>query len=68
MGSRAEWDAFFGGVPATVTCEFCGRLHKLERRLREPQVLFMVCHDCERGLRVTVTHDDLAAARRVPAG
>lgn len=55
VGSGSEGDA----VHIIVTCECCGRRHSLARRVDRPQTLHLVCHDCERCLRVEVTARDM---------
>jgi hypothetical protein len=53
-------------VHIIVTCECCGRRHSLARTVDRPQTLHLVCHDCERCLRVEVTARDMK--REVPLG
>ena len=31
----------------TITCEDCGRRHRLERPVGESGTIWIVCHDCE---------------------
>jgi hypothetical protein len=31
----------------TITCEDCGRRHRLERPVDESGAIWIVCHDCE---------------------
>jgi hypothetical protein len=38
--------------PITVTCEECGHRHNLDQMRRDPDVIWLVCHDCELPLRV----------------
>jgi RNase P subunit RPR2 len=33
-----------------ITCERCGRRHRLERRRTEPEAIRLVCHGCEMSL------------------
>ena len=35
------------GKEATITCEGCGYRNRLERRLRTPERVWIVCHQCE---------------------
>lgn len=35
----------------TITCEDCGRRHRLERSVEQPGPIWIVCHDCELPLR-----------------
>jgi hypothetical protein len=30
-----------------ITCPTCGRRNSLERRLREPETVDIICHGCE---------------------
>ncbi len=53
-------------VHIIVTCECCGRRHSLARPVDRPQVLHLICHDCERCLRVEVSARDMR--RDVPLG
>lgn len=48
---------------AIVTCECCGHRQTVARAIRRPESFFLVCHDCERSLRVDVTSDDIRAAQ-----
>lgn len=38
----------------TITCEECGRRHRLERTIDEPGPIWIVCHDCELPLRAVL--------------
>lgn len=38
----------------TITCEDCGRRHRLERMVADPGELWIVCHDCEVPLRAVL--------------
>jgi hypothetical protein len=38
----------------TITCEECGRRHRLERTIDEPGPIWIVCHDCELPLRAAL--------------
>jgi hypothetical protein len=38
----------------SITCDECGRRHRLERTVHERDLLWIVCHDCELTLRVVV--------------
>jgi hypothetical protein len=53
-------------VHVIVTCECCGRRHSLARAVDRPQVLHLICHGCERCLRVEVSARDMR--RDVPLG
>lgn len=52
---------------AIVTCECCGHRQTVARPIRRPQVFYVVCHDCERSLRVEVSDADLQAAELAAA-
>jgi hypothetical protein len=45
----------------TITCEDCGRRHRLERSVTEPGPIWIVCHACETPLRA-----DLETAHTAP--
>jgi len=47
---------------AIVTCECCGHRQTVARPIRQPETFFLVCHDCERSLRVEVSAADIRAA------
>jgi transcription elongation factor Elf1 len=47
----------------TITCEDCGRRHRLERSVDEPGSIWIVCHDCELPLRA-VLEDNVQSAER----
>jgi hypothetical protein len=38
----------------TITCEECGRRHRLERTVDETGPIWIVCHDCELPLRAVL--------------
>jgi hypothetical protein len=38
----------------TITCEECGRRHRLERPVAEPGSIWIICHDCELPLRAVL--------------
>ena len=38
----------------TITCEECGRRHRLERTIDESGPIWIVCHDCELPLRAVL--------------
>jgi hypothetical protein len=38
----------------TITCEDCGRRHRLERSVEQPGPIWIVCHDCELPLRAVL--------------
>ena len=48
---------------AIVTCECCGHRQTVARAIDHPGTFHLVCHECERSLRVDVTDEDLSAAR-----
>jgi len=52
---------------AIVTCECCGHRQTVARPIRRPECFYLVCHDCERTLRVDVTAEDLRAAEAASA-
>lgn len=45
----------------TITCEECGRRHRLERTVTEPGAIWIVCHDCELPLRAVLEQSAPAA-------
>jgi hypothetical protein len=47
-------------VHIIVTCECCGRRHSLARPVDRPQTLHLICHRCERCLRVEVSARDMS--------
>jgi transcription elongation factor Elf1 len=52
---------------AIVTCECCGHRQTVARAIERPGTFHLVCHECERSLRVDVTEEDLSAARNASA-
>jgi len=48
---------------AIVTCECCGHRQTVARAIDQPGTFHLVCHECERSLRVDVSVDDLSSAR-----
>ena len=38
----------------TITCEECGRRHRLERSISDPGAIWIICHDCELPLRAVL--------------
>ena len=48
---------------AIVTCECCGHRQTVARPIRKPESFYLVCHDCERSLRIEVTAEDISAAQ-----
>jgi hypothetical protein len=38
----------------TITCEECGRRHRLERTIDEAGPIWIVCHECELPLRAVL--------------
>jgi hypothetical protein len=49
---------------AIVTCECCGHRQTVARGIDHPGTFHLVCHECERSLRVDVSVEDLSAARK----
>jgi hypothetical protein len=47
----------------TITCEDCGRRHRLERCIEEPGPIWVICHDCELPLRAVLEDNPLSAER-----
>ena len=47
----------------TITCEDCGRRHRLERSVDQPGPIWIVCHDCELPLRAVLEE----TAQQAPA-
>jgi len=41
----------------TITCEDCGRRHRLERGVTEAGPIWIICHDCELPLRAYLDTD-----------
>lgn len=37
----------------TISCEDCGRRHRLERTFGEPCMIWIVCHECELPIQAT---------------
>ncbi len=48
---------------AIVTCECCGHRQTVARAIRTPESFHIVCHECERSLRIEVTGGDIRAAQ-----
>ncbi|HEX3605950.1 MAG TPA: hypothetical protein VH134_08510 [Candidatus Dormibacteraeota bacterium] len=48
---------------AIVTCECCGHRQTVARAIDRSGTFHLVCHECERSLRIDVTDEDLRAAR-----
>lgn len=46
----------------TITCEECGRRHRLERSVEEPGPIWIICHDCELPLRAVLEPEVLRTA------
>ena len=42
-----------------IRCEFCSFRHRLERAVLQPEVVYIICHGCERPLQATVTAADM---------
>jgi len=47
---------------AIVTCECCGHRQTVARPIRKPEHFYLVCHECERSLKVEVSAEDISAA------
>lgn len=49
----------------TITCEDCGRRHRLERSVSEAGPIWIVCHACETPLRadLEVSHSGAPATQ-----
>jgi hypothetical protein len=47
----------------TITCEDCGRRHRLERNVEEAGPIWIVCHDCELPLRAMLEETPATAER-----
>jgi hypothetical protein len=46
----------------TITCEECGRRHRLERTVEEAGPIWIVCHECELPLRAVLESPATATA------
>lgn len=46
----------------TITCEECGRRHRLERTIDESGPIWIVCHECELPLRAVLEAQAATAA------
>ncbi len=46
----------------TITCEECGRRHRLERTIDEAGPIWIVCHECELPLRAVLESGTAPAA------
>jgi hypothetical protein len=44
----------------TITCEDCGRRHRLERSVSDPGPIWIVCHGCETPLRADLESNHTA--------
>lgn len=68
--TRSPWTFVVRGYPDpprvrfTVTCKKCGRVHRLTRPLGEPEVVWVICHDCEMPLKATLEQADIERARQ----
>ena len=51
---------------AVVTCECCGFRQSVERSIFQPEVFYVICHNCEGVLRVEVQQRDLLKPHKVP--
>ncbi|HEX3606864.1 MAG TPA: hypothetical protein VH134_13145 [Candidatus Dormibacteraeota bacterium] len=49
----------------TITCEECGRRHRLERTVDEAGPIWIVCHECELPLRAVLETTSAAATAPV---
>ena len=49
-------------MTAIVQCECCGHRQTVARAIRVPESYYLVCHECERSLRVEVTQADIEKA------
>lgn len=47
----------------TIKCDACGHKHKLERKVYFPGLIYIVCHNCETSLEVTVNPKDVRPAQ-----
>jgi hypothetical protein len=47
----------------TITCEDCGRRHRLERSIEDPGPIWIICHDCELPLRAVLEETPHSAER-----
>jgi hypothetical protein len=45
----------------TITCEECGRRHRLERSVTENGSIWIICHDCELPLRAQFDRQEVPA-------
>jgi hypothetical protein len=52
----------------TITCEDCGRRHRLERSVSDPGPIWIVCHTCETPLRADLEATQTAALATEFAG
>jgi hypothetical protein len=50
----------------TITCEDCGRRHRLERSVEQPGPIWIVCHDCELPFRAVLEETPAAAPQGNP--
>ena len=50
----------------TITCEECGRRHRLERTIDEAGPIWIVCHDCELPLRAVLETTSAATPVTAP--
>lgn len=48
---------------AIVTCECCSFRQTVARHIRRPEEFYVVCHECESVLHVSVSQENLEAAR-----
>ena len=52
----------------TITCEECGRRHRLERSVSEPGSIWIICHECELPLRAVLDKTEKVSPAGPPAG
>jgi hypothetical protein len=50
----------------SITCENCGRRHRLERLVSEPGPIWIVCHDCELPLQAAFDLPDAHQTQPAP--
>lgn len=51
----------------TITCEDCGRRHRLERKVSDPGTIYIVCHGCELPLQAVLETAAAGVAAPAPA-
>jgi hypothetical protein len=50
----------------TITCDDCGRRHRLERPVNAAGMIWIVCHDCELPLHAMFEQNATAAVATAP--